>query len=86
MVQQGNVAVENVGGFTSLGVPRQPGCYLPSFTIFNAGGGYRLGNWDFNLNVNNVFNERCWYQAQARSSVLPYPGTQVILSMTLHIH
>ena len=44
-----------------------------------------VGNCNFNLNVNNLFNKQTWFEAQARSSVAPYPGTEVSLTMTVHI-
>ena len=85
VIHQGNVAGETVAGFTSLGVPEQPGYYVAAFTVVNAGAGYRVGNYRFNLNVNNVFNQHFWWQAQARSSLAPYPGITVTLTVTVHL-
>jgi outer membrane receptor protein involved in Fe transport len=35
--------------------------------------------------VDNVFNQHFWWQAQARSSAQPYPGTTVTLTVKVHI-
>jgi len=84
VINQGDIAGETVAGFTALGVPEQPGYFLPAFTVVNAGAGFKWSNMNFNLNVNNLLNKKAWYQAQARSSVAPLPGTQVAFTVTVH--
>ncbi|MFI5336565.1 MAG: TonB-dependent receptor domain-containing protein, partial [Opitutales bacterium] len=81
----GNVAGETVTANTSLGVPELPGYYVAAYTVTNAGASYRWGKYRFNLNVHNLFDQKFWWQAQARSSLLPYSGTQVTLTMTVRL-
>jgi iron complex outermembrane receptor protein len=83
---QGDVAGETVSGFTDLGVPELPGFYLQGFTVFKAGAGYKFGRTQYNLSIDNLFNQKFWWQASsARSSVIPYPGFTFSLTMTVHI-
>ena len=82
MVHEGKVAGETVTGFTNLGVPQQPGYYLPAYTIFNAGAGYRMKNLRYNLNVGNVFDTHAWWQTSSRASMAPYPGLNVTFTVT----
>jgi outer membrane receptor protein involved in Fe transport len=83
----GTVAGENAPnlGFTSLGVPDQVGYYIAAWTAANAGGSYRWRNILFNLNVDNVLNQRFWWQPASRNSVCPFPGLAVRLAMTIHL-
>jgi hypothetical protein len=85
VLHQGSVAGENESGFTSLGAPEQPGYYIPAFTVVNAGVGYQLHNWKFNLNVINLLNQRFWWQAQARHSLEPYQAITITLTMSVHL-
>jgi hypothetical protein len=84
VIHQGDVSGETETGFTSLGVPYQPGFYLAAYTVVNAGAGCQLGNYRFNLNVNNALNKHFWSQAQARSSAQPYPSTTITLTVRRH--
>ena len=80
----GNVAGETETAVTSLGVPVQPGFYLPAWTVVNAGASYKWGRYQFTLNVDNVANARFWWQASSRLSIEPYPGIGVRLTTTVH--
>ena len=82
---EGNVAGKTVAGYTPLGVPEQPGFYLAPHTVANVGGGYRLGRYHFNLNVDNVLNEKFWWQASSRTSLAPYPGIDVRFTIAIHL-
>jgi iron complex outermembrane receptor protein len=83
----GTVAGENAPnlGFTPLGVPDQVGYYIAAWTAANAGASYQWQRFHFNLNVDNVLNERFWWQPASRNSVCPYPGLAVRLSTTIHL-
>jgi iron complex outermembrane receptor protein len=81
---QGDVAGEAVTAFTPLGVPEQPGFYLAAYSVVHAGASCQLGNYRFNLNVDNVLNKRFWWQAQSRASIQPYPGLTVTFTATVH--
>jgi iron complex outermembrane receptor protein len=83
----GSVAGENTPnlGYTFLGVPEQVGYYIAAWTAANAGASYRWQRYRLNLNVDNVLNERFWWQPASRDSVCPFPGTAVRLSLTVHI-
>jgi iron complex outermembrane receptor protein len=85
LVHQGAVAGETITNFTASGVPEQPGFYVKAYTVLNAGGGYQWGRYKFNLNVNNALNQRFWWQANSRTSLAPYPGTTVTLTINVHI-
>jgi len=83
----GSVAGENTPnlGYTSLGVPEQVGFYIAAWTAANAGASYRWRNYRVNLNVDNMLNERFWWQPASRNSVDPYPGLALRLSLTVHL-
>ncbi len=76
----GKTAGESQTGFTPLGVTQQVGFYVAAWTAFNAGAGYVWGDWRFNLNVDNVFNQKFGWQPASRLTVSPYPGTTVRLT------
>ena len=65
---------------TTLGVPTQPGYYVAAWTVFNAGASYRWENCRFNLNLDNLLNEKFAWQPASRLSVSPYPGLTVRLT------
>jgi iron complex outermembrane recepter protein len=79
----GKVAGETASGFTALGVPQQPGYYLPEWTVINAGAGYQWNRWRFNLNLDNVLNAKFPWQPSSRLSVSPYPGFTYRLTTTV---
>jgi outer membrane receptor protein involved in Fe transport len=79
----GNVAGETRSGVTAQGVPQQPGFFVAPWTVFNAGAGYTHERYRFNLNVDNVFDQRFWWQPASRISVSPYPGRTVRLTTTI---
>jgi iron complex outermembrane receptor protein len=83
----GKVAGENAPnlGYTPLGVPDQIGYYVRAWTVANAGASYRWKNYRFNLNVDNVLNQRFWWQPSSRIDVVPYPGLAVRFSVTIHL-
>jgi iron complex outermembrane recepter protein len=83
-IHDGNSAGETVTGFTSLGVPEQPGFYIAPWTVYNAGAGYRWGRYHLNLNVDNLLDSRFIWQPTGRNSVSPYPGTTVRLTVSIH--
>jgi outer membrane receptor for ferric coprogen and ferric-rhodotorulic acid len=86
VLHQGDVAGETISGFTSLGVPEQPGFYLSGFTVARAGAGYKFDRYQINLSIDNLTNEHFWWQASsARSSVIPYPGFTYAFTVTIHI-
>ncbi|HVW20168.1 MAG TPA: TonB-dependent receptor plug domain-containing protein [Opitutaceae bacterium] len=74
LIRTGDEAGETVTGFTPLGVPEQPGYYLPAWTVVNAGASYRAGRWRFDLEVENLLDARFGWQPAGRNSVSPYPG------------
>jgi outer membrane receptor protein involved in Fe transport len=84
---EGRVAGENSPnlGYTSLGVPEQVGFYIPAWTAANAGASYTWDRYRFNLNVDNILNEKFWWEPASRQSVSPYPGLTVRLTVTLHL-
>jgi iron complex outermembrane receptor protein len=79
----GNVAGETRSGVTAQGVPQQPGFFVAPWTVFNAGAGYTHERYRFSLNVDNVFDQRFWWQPASRISVSPYPGRTVRLTTTI---
>ena len=80
LIHQGDVAGENVNGFTSLGVPEQVGFYVAAFNVINAGAGYKFHHYSFSLNVDNALNQRFWWQASSRSSLASYPSIGIRLA------
>lgn len=76
----GDTPGETITGFTTLGVPRQPGFYVAAWHVFNAGAAYTYQRWSFNLNVDNVTNRKFGWQPASRLTVNPYPGTTVRLT------
>jgi iron complex outermembrane receptor protein len=85
VIHEGSVAGYNSTGFTSLGVPEQPGYYLAAYNVVNAGAGYKYGRYRFNLTVDNALNSQFWYSGQARTSISPYPGITFNFTMVVHI-
>jgi iron complex outermembrane recepter protein len=81
--RQGKTAGETVSGFTALGVTEMPGYYIPSFTIFNAGASYHWKNYSFNLTVDNLFDQKGFWQAAGRADVPPIPERNVRFSTTV---
>jgi outer membrane receptor protein involved in Fe transport len=83
----GSVAGENTPnlGYTSLGVPDQVGYYIAAWTVANAGASYQWQRYHFNLNIDNVLNQKFWWQPASRNSVCPYPGLSVRLAVTIHL-
>jgi iron complex outermembrane recepter protein len=81
----GDTPGETITGFTSLGVPRQPGFYVAAWHVFNAGAAYTYQRWTFNLNVDNVTNRKFGWQPASRLTVNPYPGTTVRLTTVLKL-
>lgn len=71
------------GTITPLGVLQQVSFYVPQRTIVNAGASYRIGKYRFNLNVNNLLDQRLISQAAGRYSLTPFPTTQVMFTTTL---
>jgi iron complex outermembrane receptor protein len=84
VTRQGKTAGETVSGFTALGVTEMPGYYIPSFTIFNAGANYRWRNLGFNLTVDNLFDQKGFWQAAGRGAVPPIPERKLILTTTIN--
>lgn len=84
-IRQGDMAGETVNGYTTTGVPQQPGYLVPAFTIINVGAGYEFGRYGFHLNVSNVADTHAWWMAQARSSLAPYPGRNITLTVKVKL-
>lgn len=84
VIHNGDVAGETVTGFTAQGVPEQPGFYLADWTVYNAGGSYRIGRYQFNLDVENLANARFAWQPAGRNSVSPYPARTFRVITTIH--
>ncbi|HEY4990119.1 MAG TPA: TonB-dependent receptor [Opitutaceae bacterium] len=84
VIQNGNSAGETVTGFTPAGVPEQPGFYVASWTVYNAGAGYRWGRYRMNVNIDNLLDSRFVWQPTGRNSVSPYPGTTIRLTTSVH--
>ncbi len=85
VIHEGDVAGETVTGFTSLGVPELPGYYVPSYNVVNVGAGYKYGRYTYHVDVENALDSKFWWQAQARTSLSPYPGLTFMVTMTVHI-
>ena len=85
VIHEGDFAGEAIAGFTSAGVPQQPGYFVPAYTVINAGGSYGIGKYQFNLNVDNALNNHFWYGAQGRNSLIAYPGLNVRFTVTIHL-
>jgi iron complex outermembrane recepter protein len=81
----GDVAGETESGFTTLGVAEQPGFYVPEYTVGNVGASYHWSRYKVSLNINNVTDEKFWWQAQSRTSLVPYPGTQFLVTVSMHL-
>ncbi len=81
--RMGQTAGESQTGFNSNGVARQVGFYVAPWTIFNAGAGYTVDRYQFNLNVDNVLNSKYAWEPASRLSVSPYPGITFRLSTTV---
>lgn len=79
----GSVAGETRSGVTAQGVPQQPGFFIDAWTVMNAGAGYEYGRFRFNLNIDNVLDDKFWWQPASRISVSPYPGRTVRLTTTV---
>lgn len=81
--RMGQTAGESQTGFNSNGVTRQVGFYVAAWTVFNAGAGYTIDRYRFNLNVDNVLNSKFAWEPASRLSVSPYPGITVRLTTTV---
>lgn len=82
-IHTGDTAGETVTGFTPLGAPEQPGFFLPSWTVYNAGAGYSIGRERLQLDVENLLDSQFPWQPAGRNSVSPYPGRTVRLITTI---
>lgn len=60
---------------TTPRVPALPGFYTAAWHVFNVGGAYHWENWDFNLNIDNLTNQKFGWQPASRLTVSPYPAT-----------
>jgi outer membrane receptor protein involved in Fe transport len=74
VVHMGKTPGETATGFTSTGVPRQPGYYVAAWNVINTGASYQWERYRFNLNVDNALNSKFAWQPAGRNSVSPYPG------------
>ena len=82
----GNSAGElTQGTITPLGVIQQVSFYVPERTIVNLGANYKIGKYRFNLNVNNLLDDRLISQAAGRYSLTPFPTTQVLFTTTISL-
>ena len=79
----GEVAGETRSGVTPLGVPQQPGFFIAPWTVVNAGAGYTYGRYRLSLNVDNLLDQKFWWQPASRISVSPYPGLTVRLTTSV---
>ncbi len=80
----GNQAGENPAATaTPLGVVTQVSFYSPARTIYNVGAGYTYRRLTFNLNVDNVLDERTVWQPSGRFSLSWYPETNYRRTTTL---
>ena len=70
----GESAGETITGFTTTGVPRQPGFYISDWYVINAGAAYKWDRWAFNLNIDNLTNRKFGWQPASRLTVSPYPA------------
>jgi len=84
VVHVGNVAGETPGGGNVGGAVGLPGFYVAAYTVTNAGATYTWNRYRFNLNVDNAFDQKFWWQPASRQSVSPYPGITVRFSTTVH--
>lgn len=64
-------------------VPALPGFYTAAWHVFNAGAAYAYDRWLFNLNVDNVLDQKFAWEPASRLSVSPYPGITVRLTTVL---
>ncbi len=79
----GQTAGETQTGFTSIGVAKQVGFYVADWTVYNAGLGYTIDRYRFNLNVDNVLDSKFAWEPASRLSVSPYPGITVRFTTTV---
>lgn len=83
-VHMGKTPGETVTGFVSgTNTPQQPGFYVAAWTVYNAGASYTWDRLRFNLNVDNVLDDKFVWQPAGRISVSPYPGLTARFSTTL---
>ena len=68
---------------TVLGVLEQVSYYVPSRTIFNAGGSYAVGRYLFNLNIDNLLDTHTVWQSSGRNSMSGYPLINCRLTTTV---
>lgn len=68
---------------TVLGVIEQVSYYVPTRTIFNAGGSYATGRYLFNLNVDNLLDTHTVWQSSGRNSMSGYPLINCRLTTTV---
>ena len=83
VVHVGQVSGENPGGGNVGGAIGKPGFYVSAWTVTNAGATYVWNRYRFNLNVDNVFDQKFWWQPASRQSVSPYPGITVRFATTI---
>lgn len=55
-------------------VPGQPGFYTADWHVINVGANYPVGQWSFNLNIDNLENRKFGWQPASRLTVSPYPA------------
>ncbi len=55
--------------------------WMPGYIIFDAGLQYRWKNWEYDLNVANLFNRRYWVSAIDDTQI--YPGAPINVSGTI---
>jgi outer membrane receptor protein involved in Fe transport len=74
----GDTAAETApGSLTDLGVVKQVSVYVPSRTIFNAGGAYRFGHASLNLNIENLTDKKGIWQASGRTALVGFTPINV---------
>lgn len=74
VTHSGGTAGETTNGFTDLGVAQQPGFYIKSFELYNAGASYSFGKYYVNATVDNLFDHQGFWQAAGRGAIPPIPG------------
>lgn len=78
---------DSAGGFTPAStptnlIPNQPSFYLPARTLVDLSAGYNRGDWSYQLNVDNVFDENYLLASLSRNAVYAGTGRNLRVSAT----
>lgn len=84
MTHLGRVAGETpAANATALGVIEKTSFFVAPRTVYNAGASYRWERLQFNLNIDNILDEKFVWEPASRFSISPYPGINYRLTTTI---